>query len=216
MSSYDKNSHSEFNLGCATTFGKITTMGSSDDKEIMALLKKAALHTEPILKKRNWKVNLLTEFLPSNPGLWGLNERVGDGIDGIHITIKIRCRHAGTSEIMPYESILETLLHELTHIECAEHDEAFNTLLKALRHESDLCEKEGFLPIICLSGGQKLSTESHNPTSRSELRTKTLSAIDTRQKYSALMSKPTVLGGAKTALSPKEAAAQALFKRLNK
>lgn len=196
-----------------SSYGKIVTMKSVDEKEIMVLLKKAALHTEPILKKRKWHVHLLTEFFPSNQGLWGLNERTEDET-GLHVTIKIRCRHDKDSGMMPYESILETLLHELTHIECAEHDAAFHALLKTLRYESDLCEKEGVMPMICLSGGQKLSTEAHNPTSKSELRSKTLVAMDVRHKYNSLMSKPTAVGGPKTSLSPKEAAAQATLKRL--
>lgn len=60
---------------------------------------------------------------PSNPGLLGLN------IDGGR-EVRIRLRHYGRDwDFYPYESVLGTLLHELTHNECGPHDAKFYKLL---------------------------------------------------------------------------------------
>ena len=55
----------------------IQVQKSSSEKAILELLKKVALRVEPLMKKRNWKVDLLTEFSPRNPSLLGLNEKHG-------------------------------------------------------------------------------------------------------------------------------------------
>lgn len=60
---------------------------------------------------------------PSNPGLLGLN------IDGGK-EVRIRLRYNGRErDFYPYESILGTLLHELTHNEHGPHDAKFYKLL---------------------------------------------------------------------------------------
>lgn len=60
---------------------------------------------------------------PRDPNLLGLN--VGGGQK-----IMVRLRRSGReSEFYPYESILGTLLHELTHNECGPHDAKFYKLL---------------------------------------------------------------------------------------
>jgi hypothetical protein len=182
---------------------KVLTMGLTNDLEVKKLLEKGCKQVEPIMRKRKWHISLLTEFLPRNPGLLGLNED--------RDIIKIRCRRPDKS-LYDYESILETFLHELTHMECPEHDEAFHKLLKQLRFESDLIEKEGILPLICLSGGYRLSGHSHNPD-REDLRKITAKAAESRKQISNLMSKPQKLGGAPTKIN-RNILAEAALKRL--
>jgi hypothetical protein len=152
---------------------------------IKQLLEKACKVVEPIMKKRKWHVSLVTEFLPPNPGLLGLNQDRN--------IIKIRCRRSDKS-IYTYETILGTLLHELAHMECSAHDAAFHKLLEQLYLEAETVENVGILSITSAGCGYKLSTHNHNPD-RSQLRRVTAQAAEDRRRISELMSAPQKLGG---------------------
>ncbi|EAA21984.1 hypothetical protein [Plasmodium yoelii yoelii] len=51
---------------------KIQVLNDNDDKA-KTILNKAAEKVQPIMKKRRFLVELLSEFLPKNPNLLGLN-----------------------------------------------------------------------------------------------------------------------------------------------
>ena len=67
-----------------------------------------------------------------------MNERYGSTT-----TIFIRLRHPGSDSFMEYDTLLETMLHELTHMEIAPHNKAFFKLLDVLRKEMDM-DMRGF------------------------------------------------------------------------
>jgi hypothetical protein len=48
---------------------EIQTLGLADDKVARELLDQIALQVQPVMRKRSFKVPLLKEFLPANPGL---------------------------------------------------------------------------------------------------------------------------------------------------
>lgn len=76
------------------------------EAEALTTLRKAASCVKPIMRKRGWKVGTLSEFLPGEANLWGLNIDHGRQIN-------LRLRHAGDSnQFLQFEHVLDTLLHE--------------------------------------------------------------------------------------------------------
>lgn len=109
-------------------FKKILSL--NDDKDTLSLLIKAANEVKPLMERRKWQVDILKEFKPKDNKLLGLNVKNNNSI-----SIMIRCRTAD-NQLYPYETIFHTLLHELTHIVCGSHDEAFYNLLSSLTKET--------------------------------------------------------------------------------
>lgn len=192
---------------------EIRTLGWTRDYEARSLLENIAKQVQPIMRKRKWRVMLLSEFCPGNPSLLGLN--VGAGQE-----IRIRLRQQGReSEFIPYESLLGTMLHELAHNEHGPHDSKFYALLDEITKEcEDLMAKgisgtgQGFD-----APGNRLGGYVHNPPV-SDLRKAALAAAEKRARTGALMpSGPRRVGGDSVimqALSPIQAAAMAAERRL--
>ncbi|KAI9203876.1 WLM domain-containing protein [Polychytrium aggregatum] len=109
-----------------------------DHREALALLVKLSRHVEPIMKKRSWTVPKLSEMLPSNPALLGLNINRGR-----EIKIRLRPAHNERS-FLDFNDLLGTMLHELTHIVRGPHDAQFNAILDSLHDEYDLLLASGF------------------------------------------------------------------------
>jgi len=204
---------------------KIETLGLENDQVVKDLLQKACNHVEKVMKRRNWTVMVVREFIPTDPNLVGLNENGGE-----IISVRVRKGSAKSLEkstakslnFYPYEHIVGTLLHELVHIEHGPHAGPFYKLLEQITTE---CEND---PIPSSgsssssqsfeSAGYKLSVSRHNPT-ESDCRRVALLAAEKRRTQSALMLPPSgrKLGGAKdlSELSPREAAALATFNRVS-
>ncbi|XP_008229369.1 PREDICTED: DNA-dependent metalloprotease WSS1-like [Prunus mume] len=186
-------------------------IGEEDAREI---LEKVAKQVQPIMRKHNWKVRILSEFCPANPALQGLN--VGGGAE-----VKLRLRRPNNEwDFYPYEQILDTMLHELCHNEYGPHNADFYKLLDEIRREcEELMAKgitgtaQGFdLP------GKRLGGFSRQPP-LSSIRQTALAAAENRARHGALLpSGPRRLGGdsnIKAALSPIQAAAMAAERRLH-
>lgn len=185
-------------------------IGEEDARNV---LERVAKQVQPIMKKRKWKVKILSEFCPANPALLGLN--IGGGAE-----VKLRLRRPNNEwDFFPYEQVLDTMLHELCHNEYGPHNSGFYNLLDEIRKESEeLMAKgitgtgEGFdLP------GRRLGGFSRQPP-LSLLRQSVLAATENRARRDALLpSGPKRVGGdsnIKAALSPVQAAAMAAEKRL--
>ena len=99
--------------------------------EAQALLNRVHDLCRPIMIKRKWSVNLLTEFFPKDSNLLGLNVNQGE-------KICVRLRPANNRDaFLPYNSIVGTFLHELTHMQIAPHNAAFYALLDELWTECE-------------------------------------------------------------------------------
>lgn len=183
------------------------------EDEARKILERVAKQVQPIMRKRKWRVKLLSEFCPNNPALLGLN--VGGGVQ-----IKLRLRRPNRDwDFFPYDQILDTMLHELCHNEHGPHNASFYKLWDELRKEcEDLLAKgisgtgEGFdLP------GRRLGGFSRQPP-LSSLRQTAFAAAEKRARQGALLpSGPKRLGGNSSimaALSPIQAAAMAAERRL--
>ncbi|PIN11784.1 Protein involved in sister chromatid separation and/or segregation [Handroanthus impetiginosus] len=183
------------------------------EDEAREILEKVAKQVQPIMRKRKWKVRLLSEFCPTNPALLGLN--VGGGSE-----VKLRLRRPNKEwDFFPYEQILDTMLHELCHNEHGPHNADFYNLLDEIRKECEELMAKG------ISGtgqgfdlpGRRLGGYSHQPPLYS-LRQKALAAAQNRaQRETLLPHGPKRLGGdsnIKAVLSPIQAAAMAAERRL--
>ncbi|WVZ01148.1 hypothetical protein V8G54_027217 [Vigna mungo] len=184
------------------------------EDEARKILEKVAKQVQPIMRKRKWKVNVLSEFCPANPSLLGLN--IGPGAE-----IKIRLRRPNCDwDFFPYEQILDTMLHELCHNEHGPHNAQFYNLLDEIRRECEELMVKG----INNTGkgfelyGRRLGGSSQQPPLLS-LRQTALAAAESRARHRALLpSGPQYLGGdtnIKSSLSPIQAAAMAAERRLH-
>ncbi|CAI5495728.1 unnamed protein product [Closterium sp. Naga37s-1] len=123
--------------------------------EARSLLERVAKQVEPIMVRRRWKVPLLSEFSPSNARLLGLNINRGR-------EIRVRLRPAGKPDsFFPYEHVLGTMLHELTHIERGPHDAKFYKLLDELNEECDELIARGITGTPFGGSGHRLGSSAY-------------------------------------------------------
>eukprot|EP00262_Sarcandra_glabra_P002553 TRINITY_DN12942_c1_g1_i1.p1 TRINITY_DN12942_c1_g1~~TRINITY_DN12942_c1_g1_i1.p1 ORF type:complete len:320 (+),score=57.96 TRINITY_DN12942_c1_g1_i1:153-1112(+) len=183
------------------------------EDEARRILEKVAKQVQPIMRKRKWRVKILSEFSPANPSLLGLNE--GGGAQ-----IKLRLRKPNRDwDFFPYEHLLDTMLHELCHIEHGPHNADFYKLWDEIRKECEELITKG----ITGTGqgfdvpGRRLGGFSRQPP-LSSLRQTALAAAEKRARIGAILpSGPKCLGGDSdimVALSPIQAAAMAAERRL--
>lgn len=178
--------------------------------EAHKILERISKRVQPIMRKRKWRVKLLSEFCPQNMSLLGLN--VGAGIH-----VKLRLRERNGLDFIPFEQVLDTMLHELCHNAHGPHNASFYSLWDELRKEcEELMSKgitgsgEGFdLP------GRRVGGSRHPPLS--SLRQTAAAAAEKRTRLNSLLpSGPKRLGGdssVMSALSPLQAAAMAAERR---
>ncbi|ODQ80626.1 hypothetical protein BABINDRAFT_160879 [Babjeviella inositovora NRRL Y-12698] len=112
---------------------RITKIASLQRKPLkedaLKLIHDIARLVAPIMHKHNFKVGLLCEMFPKNPGLLGLNMNRGQ-------KVCIRLRYA-TNELsfLPLGDLIGTMLHELTHNLYGPHDNKFYNFLDGLKTE---------------------------------------------------------------------------------
>ncbi|KAF6145058.1 hypothetical protein GIB67_013409 [Kingdonia uniflora] len=200
------------NIGDLHKVWEIKALKKPGEDEARKILERIAKQVQPIMRKHNWRVKLLSEFCPNNPSLLGLN--VGGGVQ-----VKLRLRKPNRDwDFYPYDQVLDTMLHELCHNAHSPHNASFYKLWDEIRKEcEDLMNKgitgtgEGFdLP------GRRLGGFSRQPP-LSSLRQTALSAAEKRSRLNSLLpSGPKRLGGDSGimgALSPVQAAAMAAERR---
>lgn len=171
---------------------KVETLGWSNDREVKALLQRAADQVKPIMARRKWAVPLLVEFYPPMPNLLGMNHNHGERIE-------IRLRSPNNRDaLLTYESILGTLLHELAHIEVGPHNAEFYKLLDELQDECDTLIARGIVPSSSSSSngtvghGQRLS--GGRPPPKHIAQERAVQAANRRSRINRLMM-PTGAGG---------------------
>ncbi|CAK9166883.1 unnamed protein product [Ilex paraguariensis] len=201
------------NLGDLHKVWDIKSLKKVGEEEARKILDRIAKQVQPIMRKRKWRVKLLSEFCPKNPALLGLN--VGGGVN-----VKLRLRRPNRDwDFYPFDQVLDTMLHELCHNVHGPHNANFYKLWDEIRKEcEDLMTNgitgtgEGFdLP------GKRLGGFSRQP-SLSSLRQTAAAAAEKRARLGSLLpSGPKRLGGDSSimvALSPVQAAAMAAERRL--
>ena len=116
----------------------------------LTMLRRVASLVKPIMRKRNWQVQILAEFLPAEQNLLGLNVN-----KGYKICIRLRY-HNNPDLFLPLEEVVDTMLHELSHNVWGEHDSNFHRLWDELRDEHETLVRKGYTGEGFLSTGHKL------------------------------------------------------------
>ena len=147
-----------------------------NSQEARSLLNKCASSTFPIMRKYNLNVVCLSEFYPKQSNLLGLNVNRG-------FEIKIRLRqHYDVTSFLSWDSIILTMLHELTHNTFGPHDAKFYSLLDKLTTEFNSISQDGGWKHDLLGNGLKLGGVYHN-----NARQVALDAAQKRQKINSIM-----------------------------
>ncbi|OAP63515.1 hypothetical protein AYL99_02742 [Fonsecaea erecta] len=145
--------------------------------EALHILKKTASIVKPIMRIRNWRVGMLCEFFPEDPNLLGLNVDRG-------AKIYLRLRYPGDdTQFLPFENVVDTMLHELSHIVHGPHDQAFNALWDKLRDEHETLLRKGYTGEGFLGKGTRLGGRG---IPRAELQRQARAAADRRRQISVL------------------------------
>jgi hypothetical protein len=140
------------------------------------MLRKIASMVKPIMRQRSWYVNTLAEFYPQEHNLLGMNTNQGQ-------IIQLRLRHAGDeTQFLPFEQILDTMLHELTHNVHGPHNQHFHALWAKLREEQEALLRKGYTGEGFLSKGNRLGGR-HVPMS--EMRRLARASAETRRNLTA-------------------------------
>ncbi|XP_065862573.1 DNA-dependent metalloprotease WSS1 [Euphorbia lathyris] len=183
-----------------------------EEEKAKKMLDQIAKQVQPIMRKRKWRVKVLSEFCPKNPALLGVNVA-----RGVHV--KLRLRRANRDwDFIPYDQVLDTMLHELCHNVHGPHNANFYKLWDELRKECEELLSKG----ITGTGegfdmqGKRLGGFSRQPPLSSLHKTALVAAEKRAKLGSMLPSGPKKLGGDSTimgALSPIQAAAMAAERR---
>ncbi|PRT52700.1 DNA-dependent metalloprotease WSS1 [Wickerhamiella sorbophila] len=114
------------------------------------LIDKVASYVKPIMRRHGLKVGKLTEFFPKNPNLYGTNYG-----KGICISLRLRYSHDTTS-FLDFESVLETMLHELAHNTVGPHNTRFFSVFESYKNEMFSMRAKGFKGDLFIGAGQRL------------------------------------------------------------
>ncbi|TPX62068.1 hypothetical protein PhCBS80983_g00618 [Powellomyces hirtus] len=129
----------------------------SNHTQALLIIQWVATQVKPIMRARGWKVPMVREFFPSDPRLLGLNINRGR-----EIRIRLRPAHNPQS-FYELDDLLGTMLHELTHIVRAPHDDMFYKILGELEKEYDALLAGGWKGEGFFAPGQRVGVGvSHN------------------------------------------------------
>jgi DNA-dependent metalloprotease WSS1 len=145
--------------------------------EALHALKKIASMVKPIMRRRNWRVGTLAEFYPAESNLLGMNHNGGQ-------MIQLRLRYPGDrTQFLPFEQVVDTMLHELSHIVVGPHNQEFHALWDKLRDEHESLLRKGYTGEGFLGHGNRLGGRR---IPRSELQRQARAAAEARQKSAEL------------------------------
>lgn len=118
--------------------------------EALFTLRKIGSVVKPIMRQRSWRVGTLAEFYPNQDNLLGMNTNRGQ-------MIQLRLRYPGDpNQFLPFESIVDTMLHELCHNVIGPHNQEFRALWDQLREEHEALLRKGYTGEGFLGSGRSL------------------------------------------------------------
>lgn len=144
--------------------------------QALDLLHKISALVKPIMKNHGLKVGTLCEFYPKNKSLLGLNVN-----HGVKICLRLRFP-SNENDFLPFESILGTALHELSHNKFGPHDAKFYKYLDELTKEMELLMAQGYTGDGFFSKGNTLGGRN---LSLAEARKKSADILEHRATLSA-------------------------------
>ncbi|KAJ5887529.1 hypothetical protein N7495_007570 [Penicillium taxi] len=120
------------------------------ESEALLILRKVASVVKPIMRQRSWRVGALCEFYPGQKNLLGINVNSGQ-------KICLRLRYPSDErQFLPFEEVVDTMLHELCHIVHGPHHREFHALWNQLRDEHEELAIKGYTGEGFLSQGKRL------------------------------------------------------------
>ncbi|KAK4128843.1 WLM-domain-containing protein [Parathielavia appendiculata] len=120
------------------------------EDEALHFLKRIASLVKPLMRARGWTVKSLSEFHPDQANLLGLNVGRGE-----QILLRLR-EPFDSTQFLPFEKMVDTMLHELAHIAHGPHDHKFQALWDQLRDELDGLMMKGYTGESFLGKGHRL------------------------------------------------------------
>lgn len=129
---------------------KVAVLQKKVNKEdALNLLKDIAHSVSYLMKEYQFKVGSLVEFYPRDKRLLGMNVN-----KGVKIMLRLRSPE-NEFQFLPRESIMGTMLHELTHNLFGAHDNKFYSKLDELRGRQWTIEQQGLFDTF-LGNGRRL------------------------------------------------------------
>ncbi|GAA5927428.1 uncharacterized protein JCM15063_005896 [Sporobolomyces koalae] len=181
--------------GPAGEVDEMTVLKSQPDSDkALQLLKTIHTRVKPIMVAHGWNLPILSEFFPTNPNLLGINVNRGQ-----KICLRLRPQEDPYSFLPLENSLIGTMLHELTHNVRGPHDEIFDQTLDKLWNEYDSFHLKGYTSSFA-GTGQRVGVGT-DPMSESGLRSareKALKRIEDQDRIRRVLGTGGVLGGSKT------------------
>lgn len=140
----------KMNTGDSFKVWETKALRRSGEGEAKRILDRIAKQVQPIMRRRMWKVKLLSEMQLNlfNFSMFIYLIEVGEVVDwrtscssknalgsnlGAGLRIKLQLRKLNRDqEFLPFDEVLDTMLHELCHNDIARHDAKFYKLWKEL------------------------------------------------------------------------------------
>lgn len=189
--------------------------GREREDEALVLLKRIHRLVRPLMKKHGFILPKLSEFFPDDPRLLGVNCNRGE-----RICIRLRHHHPPNAFMELEDSLIPTMLHELTHNIVSAHDDKFNALLDSYQDEYDALRRGGYdgtgLAALDDGEGNKVGKGAGGLglLPLDVKRRQALARLEERDRKSRLMGKGGRLGGeAVQGKSVKEVLAEAAERR---
>jgi hypothetical protein len=119
-----------------------TLNGSPNEKEVLLILRRLANLVQPLMRRRGWKVNTLSEMaepprVVSKAGAIqtriGVNYHTAGGSHEISLNVSFCIRRS--LKLTRRDGLIRVLLHELTHIKRGIHGPCFYWTYARLRRE---------------------------------------------------------------------------------
>ncbi|BGP54959.1 hypothetical protein JCM8202v2_002547 [Rhodotorula sphaerocarpa] len=173
-------------LGPAGDVGRITVLGSMERaKDAQELLHTIA---KPVMKLHGWYLPLLAEAFPQQKNLYGYNVNGGK-----EIHLRLRPPFDDKSFLPLEDSLIPTMLHELTHNHRGPHDEIFFSFLEKLTDELAAYQKHGFFGFA--GRGQRLGAGLRAPLGGEDVRAARIKHLQRVERMRKLLEKGGRLGG---------------------
>lgn len=145
--------------GANPQIGQLTFLKRKPDSQrAHSLLQDLTKAVSYLMLKNKLKVGTLAEFYPRDKRLLGLNVNAG-----MKIMVRLRSPY-NDAEFLSWESIMETMIHELTHNRFGPHDSKFHKQMEEFRVDQWYYERMGMHNTF-LGSGRKLGGSGQNGTS---------------------------------------------------
>ncbi|KAK3300908.1 WLM domain-containing protein [Chaetomium fimeti] len=127
--------------------GYYTHLNLPRHEEALWHLTTIASLVKPIMRAHGWKLGMLSEMYPEDEVL------LGENLNREQILVRLR-EPRDRNEFLPLDKMVNTMLHELSHMQCWGHDDIFYDMWDSLRLEFDRLLRSGYTGKVALGIGR--------------------------------------------------------------